>query len=55
MRRKQDKMADTNGDLRESDLGRKLRQIAEDYEATGGKLLSREEVEREVAERRGTA
>ena len=43
-----------NGDRRsESELGRKLRQISEEYEAKGGKLLSREEIEREVAERRG--
>jgi hypothetical protein len=55
MKRKNDRKAETNGDRRESDLGRKLRQIAEEYEAKGGKLLSREEVEREVAERRGAA
>jgi hypothetical protein len=42
----------TNGD-RSSDLGRKLRAISEEYVAKGGKLLSREEIEREVAELRG--
>ena len=43
-----------NGD-RGSDLGRKLRAISEEYVATGGRLLSREEIEREVAERGGAA
>jgi len=43
-----------NGNLRsESEPGRKLRKISEEYEAKGGRLLSREEIEREVAERRG--
>ncbi|MEK7406307.1 MAG: hypothetical protein AAB225_14490 [Acidobacteriota bacterium] len=30
-----------------------LRRLAEEYEASGGKLLSREEILREVSERRG--
>jgi hypothetical protein len=47
--------APTNGNHRESELGRKLRKISEEYEAKGGRLLSPEEVEREVAERRGAA
>lgn len=55
MKRKKDKRALGNGDHRESELGRKLRKIAEQYVADGGKLLSPEEVEREVAERRGAA
>ena len=36
-----------------SELGRVLRKLAEEYVASGGKLLTREEIEREVAERRG--
>jgi hypothetical protein len=40
---------------RDSDLGRKLRKIAENYEAKGGRPLSRQEIEREVARRRGAA
>ncbi len=53
----QNKPVGTAGDHRQraSKLGRKLRKIAEDYEAKGGKPLSREEIEREVAERRGAA
>ncbi len=39
----------------ESQLGRDLRKIAADYTATGGRQLSREEIEQEVAERRGAA
>jgi len=37
---------------RESDLGRRLREIRERYIAEGGKLLSVEEIDREIAERR---
>jgi hypothetical protein len=55
MKRKDGVKTVANGDHRESDLGRKLRKIAKEYEARGGKLLSREEIEREVAERRGAA
>jgi hypothetical protein len=55
MKRNDDIKTPANGDHRGSDLGRKLRKIAEEYEARGGKLLSREEIEREVAERRGAA
>jgi hypothetical protein len=36
-----------------SDLGRVLRKISDDYVSGGGKVLSRRELEREVAERRG--
>jgi hypothetical protein len=36
-----------------SDLGRVLERLASRYEASGGKLLSRRELEREIAERRG--
>jgi hypothetical protein len=36
-----------------SELGRVLRKLAEEYVASGGKLLSRRELEREIAERRG--
>jgi hypothetical protein len=38
---------------RVSDLGRQLRKMAEEYAASGGKLLNRRELEREIAERRG--
>src|SRR5437868_145418 len=38
---------------RESELGKTLRRIRESYIAKGGKLLSMEEIDREVAERRG--
>jgi len=34
-------------------LGRDLRKLREKYIASGGKLLNRRELEREVAERRG--
>ncbi|MGA3097373.1 MAG: hypothetical protein ABSF25_13020 [Bryobacteraceae bacterium] len=34
-------------------LGRELRELREKYIASGGKLLNRRELEREVAERRG--
>lgn len=37
----------------ESSLGAQLRRIREDYIASGGVLLSADEVAREVAERRG--
>ena len=36
-----------------SDLGRVLQRLADQYEASGGKLLNRRELEREIAERRG--
>ena len=36
-----------------SELGKKLRKIRERYIASGGKLLNRRELEREVAELRG--
>ena len=36
-----------------SDLGRVLQKLASQYEASGGKLLNRRELEREIAERRG--
>jgi hypothetical protein len=38
---------------RESELGKTLRDIRQRYIAAGGKLLSIEELDREVAERRG--
>jgi hypothetical protein len=34
-------------------LGKELRKLREKYLASGGKLLNRRELEREVAERRG--
>jgi hypothetical protein len=34
-------------------LGKELRKLREKYIASGGKLLNRQELEREVAERRG--
>jgi hypothetical protein len=37
-----------------SPLGRELRKISDAYVASGGKLLNRRELEREIAERRGT-
>ena len=40
-----------NGEV--SELGRVLRSLADKYEASGGKLLNRRELEREIAERRG--
>jgi hypothetical protein len=43
MKRKDDIRTPANDDHRESNLWRKLRKIAEEYEARGGKLLSREE------------
>jgi hypothetical protein len=36
-----------------SELGRVLRKLADRYEASGGKLLNRRQLEREIAERRG--
>ena len=36
-----------------SELGRVLQKLADRYEASGGKLLNRRELEREIAERRG--
>lgn len=39
---------------RVSKLGRDLRKIAEKIAASGEKILTRREIEREVAERRGT-
>ena len=38
---------------RVSKLGKQLRKLAEKYAASGGKLLNRRELEREIAERRG--
>jgi hypothetical protein len=38
---------------RVSKLGKQLRKLAEEYAASGGKLLNRRELEREIAERRG--
>jgi hypothetical protein len=38
---------------RVSKLGKELRRMAEEYAASGGKLLNRRELEREIAERRG--
>jgi hypothetical protein len=37
-----------------SKLGRDLRKLREQYIASGGKLLNRRELEREIAERRGS-
>ena len=37
-----------------SELGRALRKISDAYVASGGKLLNRRELEREVAARRGS-
>lgn len=36
-----------------SELGRVLQKLADKYAASGGKLLNRRQLEREVAERRG--
>lgn len=36
-----------------SKLGQELRKLAEAYAASGGKLLNRRELDREIAERRG--
>ena len=36
-----------------SKLGKELRKLREEYTASGGKLLNRRELEREIAERRG--
>ena len=38
---------------RVSKLGKELRKLADEYVASGGKLLNRRELEREIAERRG--
>jgi hypothetical protein len=35
-------------------LGKELRKLREKYIASGGKMLNRRELEREVAERRGS-
>jgi len=37
-----------------SELGKALRKISDAYVAAGGKLLNRRELEREVADRRGS-
>ena len=37
-----------------SQLGKDLRKLREQYIASGGKLLNRRELEREIAERRGS-
>jgi hypothetical protein len=36
-------------------LGKELRKLREKYIASGGKLLNRRELDREVAERRGSS
>jgi len=36
-----------------SKLGRELQKLADEYAASGGKLLNRRELYREIAERRG--
>lgn len=36
-----------------SELGRVLQKLADTYAESGGKLLNRQQLEREVAERRG--
>ena len=36
-----------------SKLGKQLRKLADEYAASGGKLLNRRELEREIDERRG--
>ncbi len=36
-----------------SKLGRELRKLRDEYIASGGKLLNRRELDREIAERRG--
>ncbi len=36
-----------------SRLGRELQKLRDEYVASGGKLLNRRELEREIAERRG--
>jgi hypothetical protein len=36
-----------------SKLGKQLRKLAEEYAASGGELLNRRELDREIAERRG--
>jgi hypothetical protein len=41
------------GKERVSELGRVLQKLADNYEASGGKLLNRRELEREIADRRG--
>lgn len=38
---------------RVSKLGKDLRKLAEAYAASGGKLLNRRELDREIADRRG--
>ena len=54
---KSSKTAAKNGrpqpERRVSKLGKELRKLAEEYAASGGKLLNRRELEREIAERRG--
>jgi hypothetical protein len=40
-------------DRRVSRLGKQLRKLADEYAASGGKLLNRRELEREIADRRG--
>ena len=48
--------AEKNGDKAKpvvSKLGKELRKLREEYIASGGKLLNRRELEREIAERRG--
>jgi len=47
--------AEMNGDKAKpvSKLGKELRRLREQYIASGGKLLNRRELDREIAERRG--
>ena len=50
------KTAEKNGDMAKpvvSKLGKELQKLREEYIASGGKLLNRRELEREIAERRG--
>jgi len=49
------KAAEKNDDKAKpvSKLGKELRRLREQYIASGGKLLNRRELEREIAERRG--
>lgn len=45
--------ADSTGDFEMSPLGKRLMEIRKKFITEGGKLLSREELEQEIAERRG--
>jgi hypothetical protein len=55
-RSRKEQVATTNGHSSKplvSELGRALRRLAEKHASSGGKLLNRRELERELAERRG--